>query len=436
MLLNLAYVRKCTRVRTLREKLSEHTMRGDAKAIVQDVIALEQSGQFDERCELRSFVKDLIHSLRLRKGTRGERSRGMRWSKASRRIFAIMRKLGGPRTLRFFRATLEAASDSTVLREWSSNKVVFTPGAHDYLFDVVGKLYRDIKAAKGIHGSVLYLLAEDDTTVPGASEYNQFGDSLVGTCGPKGERYQCDPMRCIIIGDGDDAFSRIESAWGTEQLAGYLRLMVVSPLHKGLPTLAVYAHATCNRFDHAWLRRDWQITSALAERYISPHLGEMIGRASDGDARRFKLQRADMSQPPFASRGRYGLDVEGFSMSARRLQSGAICDWHIQDPRHNLGKLINHLDSASRRLQWGSATASYDAIRQMADCGHFAFEDHQLGAEELEHADRQDKRAAAKVCSRSVRLCLQKMVLGVGLPRPSEEVVSNLPSAHTRGMLV
>ena len=106
--------------------------------------------------------------------------------------------------------------------------------------------------------------------MPGASQYNQRLDSIVGFCGPKGPDHQCDCNSYnIVIGDGEDAYEIIANAWETQQLAGHLRLMVVNPLHKQLPSLSVMAHATCNRFDAAWIKRDWARTRALAEEHIS-----------------------------------------------------------------------------------------------------------------------------------------------------------------------
>ena len=52
------------------------------------------------------------------------------------------------------------------------------------------QLYAKIKASKGITEKVGYELQKDDPTVPGASEYNQRLDSIVGFCGKKGPDHQ------------------------------------------------------------------------------------------------------------------------------------------------------------------------------------------------------------------------------------------------------
>ena len=109
-LLKQAFLRKCARVRTLAERLKENAARGDAKAIIEDVIECERSGKFRQKQALLRFVKDIIHSLRL--STVERQSRGMRWHKSSKRIFAVLRKFGGARTHRFLHETLQAPDTS------------------------------------------------------------------------------------------------------------------------------------------------------------------------------------------------------------------------------------------------------------------------------------------------------------------------------------
>ena len=55
--------------------------------------------------------------------------------------------------------------------------------------------------------------------MPGASEYNQRLDSLVGTCGDAGPCHECNVEASIVVGDGDDANQKILDAHRTQQLA-------------------------------------------------------------------------------------------------------------------------------------------------------------------------------------------------------------------------
>jgi len=201
-LLRQSYTRKCARVRKLTERLKEFAFRGDVKAIVDDVIAIEKAGKFEQRAGLLNMVRDMLHSLRLRDGAEGTHSKGMRWHQSTKRIFAVLRKYGGAKVHRFLHETLEAPDEGTVRREWRKDRVRFKPGAHRHVFAAIGRLYAAMKLAKGITEPVPYELSEDDSTVPGASEFNQHWDSIVGYCGKRGPGHRCDPCCNIIIGDG------------------------------------------------------------------------------------------------------------------------------------------------------------------------------------------------------------------------------------------
>ena len=116
-LLRANYLRKCARVRKLDERLGEYASRGDVKALISDVVAIERDGKWEQRPELFQFVRDVIHAYKLRDGAEGKHSKGMRWHTASKRIFCVLRKYGGPRTQRFLHETLEAPADSTASRK-------------------------------------------------------------------------------------------------------------------------------------------------------------------------------------------------------------------------------------------------------------------------------------------------------------------------------
>jgi hypothetical protein len=150
--------------------------------------------------------------------------------------------------LRFMHETLETPALSTVRTALRKTKLHYKPGVSDELGASIGDMYAKAKAAKGISEPIPYELQEDETTIPGASEFNQRLDGIVGTCGPKGPNHTCcDDGNSRVIGAGDDAYKIIEEHFETQQLAGYLRLMVVVPLVHGLPRLVVLVHATCNR---------------------------------------------------------------------------------------------------------------------------------------------------------------------------------------------
>ena len=100
--------RKCSRVTNLLGRLKASAVEGDARAMIEDIIAIHRTGKFQQRVALFHFLRDLVHSLRLRDGAQGKRSKGMRWHTSTKRIFATLRTYGGPKTTRFLHETLEA----------------------------------------------------------------------------------------------------------------------------------------------------------------------------------------------------------------------------------------------------------------------------------------------------------------------------------------
>ena len=278
-----------------------------------------------------------------------------------------------------------------------------------------------MKAAHGIEGAIAYELQEDETPVPGASEFNQRLDSVVGWCGPKAEDHQCDSKCCVSL-KGANAYADLLHAHDTMQLAGYLRMMMVVPLHPSLPALSVMAHPTCNRFDHRWVRDQWEETTKLAELYISPGFGDLQGRGSDGDERRHKLQKCDMAQLPSAdcfsfiftsnnSVTRFGLLTPGFTMSGTIDNEGVVRDVHAQDPKHNLGKLSAHLDSSVRVLQLGPGRmATQEHIRTVFTL--FSYETLGLSYAHIFRVDAMDKEGAARTCALQVQRCLARTAEG------------------------
>ena len=247
-LLQQNYLRKAARVRSLLGRLKETAVRGDTKALVDDIVRIEAAGKWAQRATLFNFLKDLVGSLAKREDARGVHSRGMRWHASTKRVFATLLVQGGPKVLRFMHETLETPALSTVRKALRETKLHYKPGVSEELGAAIGEIYAKAKAAKGITEPIPYELQEDETTVPGASKYNQRLDSIVGTCGHKGPNHTCcDDGGSRVIGSGDDAYKIIEEHFETQQLAGYLRLMVVVPQVHGLPRLVVLVHATCNR---------------------------------------------------------------------------------------------------------------------------------------------------------------------------------------------
>lgn len=115
-------------------------MRGDAKALIENIIACEKAGKFKGRATLYNFIADTIRSLKLRKDERGAHSRANRWHESSLRVFAALKEMGGPKVLRFLHETLEAPADSTVRSHLRRQKIDYQPGIQRGHFEAVGQV--------------------------------------------------------------------------------------------------------------------------------------------------------------------------------------------------------------------------------------------------------------------------------------------------------
>lgn len=124
----------------LQERLEELTVRGDAKVLIENIIACEKAGKFKERATLYNFISNLVKSLKMREGARGTHSRAMRWHESSKRVFAALKEMGGPKVLRFLHETLESPAESTVRAQIRHGKIDYKPGVQREHFEAIGQV--------------------------------------------------------------------------------------------------------------------------------------------------------------------------------------------------------------------------------------------------------------------------------------------------------
>jgi hypothetical protein len=354
------------RARTLREKLVEKLERSDVSGMIADIISCERSGKWEERKVTFHFLRDMIHSLALT-DEEGQRSRNMRWSETSKRIFATLKIIGGPKVNRFLRNTTEAPSDSTIARTMATTKLHMTVGIDEQTFRVVGETMARWCAQLGLTSGVLCELSEDETRVQDCVMLNARLDILCEFCGVNGPDHKCEESCRVVCGDRSVAFEKIERAFETQQRATYLRIIVVNPLHALMPDIVIAAHGTCNKFDAEFIATSWKTTAALWAKYLAPHL-QLTGRGSDGDARRFSNQLREMSELP-AGQSKYILDVEGFTLFGRwnGVDFATVTGIHMQDFRHNLAKLYSHGDRSTCTLHFFDFVASHQHVVRVVE---------------------------------------------------------------------
>ena len=395
-------VASATRARTLAEKLGEMSTRGEIKQLIDYILRCERAGKFEERKTLFDFISDMVRSLALTDATTGRRSKNMRWHDATQRVFASIKLLGGPKLNRFFAATLEAPSEATISRTLAQTKLHLPVGPDAAFFKQVGELYREFKRLHGITGPVPFELSEDETGVNLGATLNARTNTIRDFCGAIGVNHSCEESCSVHIGARTVAYAQIEQALVTMKRGTYLRLVVINPIHSKLPKLAISAHGTCNGFDATFIANSWRCMRELAALHLEGPIGPLIGHASDGDARRFHNQLAEMSAPPPAGSRAYALDAEGFTLHG--LWDGhdalTIRLIHSQDPRHNLAKLYSHCAVPSRVLQYGPFVASHallvSVLHAARDRGELV---EGVNESDLARKDRQVRRAQQRPTS-------------------------------------
>ena len=233
------------KVRTsdMKQRINNAAARGDIAAIVRDLQRAHSNGVFKRRGGLMGFLKDLIHSAALEIGE-GKRSKNMRWSTSTHRVMQVLMRLGGPRSIRLFYANIGGPHLETLRKKWSQSKLRFKMGLHrDTLVSIKG-IYIKLMEALHIEAPVPAELSEDETGVKAAITWCAKTNQILGTCGAKGGCHTC----CVDEHFLTDYMQFCEFIDGA-QLANYITVIMINPLHTKLPALPVLIRATCNRFD-------------------------------------------------------------------------------------------------------------------------------------------------------------------------------------------
>jgi hypothetical protein len=62
-------------------------------------------------------------------------------------------------------------------------------------------------------------------------------------------------------------------AFTNNKLSGFVRIVVVNPLHQDLHRLVLVVCAICNCFDAEWVRRQWEVNAKLWEEECEQVIG-------------------------------------------------------------------------------------------------------------------------------------------------------------------
>ena len=212
----------------------------------------------------------------------------------------------------------------------------------------------------------------------------------------------------VVIGGGDEdggaAFKRVVNEFENGRRATYLRVIMANPLHEKMPALAIVLIATCNGFTAAHVRQQWQIVKQKWDTHLRDVMGPLVGHGSDGDARRFNLQLADMTS---SAGKRYRVNWEGCRLSALTLEDGSVYGLHAQDSFHCSKKLQAPMNCPSRCLQIGKHQATWKHLRLVFD--RFQPHEHGLRLRDVKRSDAMSVKIVQVTCTKKLRRCLRRL---------------------------
>ena len=242
--------------------------------------------------------------------------------------------------------------------------------------------------------------------------YSQEKDELLGFCGIKGPNHQCLDHFTVKVGEGEEGYNTIFSAFRKNVIGNYTRAIILSPIAPNLPRLPILIMPTCNCFDTEFVHRQWQEIERLFENELEGTLGPLIGHSSDVDSRRRKLMLQLM-------KSKEGLQFQpipqdlGFALSCREEMKGnnyVVRDLGDQDYIHNHKKLLNPLDHSSRVLMMGNNIVHMNHLQLVYDT--FSHNEHGLGLDDINRRNRQNWRSVQKLTLLRVHNCLQWLIDG------------------------
>jgi hypothetical protein len=97
------------------------------------------------------------------------------------------------------------------------------------------------------------ILAEDETKVKSRVCWEHRLDALTGFCGPK-EDHVCIPKYNVVVGSSEPGYNKIMEAFAKDKVGGFVRVIMVCPLHAKLSHLVLSVICTCGCFDSKWVK--------------------------------------------------------------------------------------------------------------------------------------------------------------------------------------
>jgi len=214
-----------------------------------------------------------------------------------------------------FCLSLNLAQPSTIEKYIQMNHRRVLLGVDDCGFEYVAGYYKHRMESLGIPlGTVLTMLAEDETAISGGLDYCTATYKVYGHCGLVGNEsspHVCDCTGIPVDPTTEDAFECLKSTLAAHTIGrcksvvvalsaitlavclgvADLTAVLISPLCHGVPPAVCFVGVTCNKFTKEHCVDKYNtIVKMMKGHGLDKILGPILGSSSDGDSRRRAAQ--------------------------------------------------------------------------------------------------------------------------------------------------
>ena len=225
-----------------------------------------------------TFIQNLVENL-------NKKPKGKRYTSFTKSLYEVVKIWGGNRMVQLLSLNLDGPDERTVRHEVQKHVYDCKPGFQELNLPKIKKMYTELMKEHDIK-SVLVETVEDETSIIKYLTYNQKTDIIIESCGEKSSNHQCVVDYKHHVGDGDGAYKGVVKFFESSVVSSMARVMIFNPLHIHLPTLVIYLGATCNKFDHQYVKDQWNRCKEIYKNeFLEIFKAPIAGFGSDGDAR-------------------------------------------------------------------------------------------------------------------------------------------------------
>ena len=376
-------------------RLQRYSERGSMSTVCHQLNRAADEGKLKDENVLREVLTTCANNMLKKK-------QGKRYTKSVKEFYEVLMYWGGPRIASFVALNLHGPEVHSLYRWRKNESLHLSEGIAEANFVKIVDIYKNIMSSLGL-SKVPVQISEDETAIIRKITYDQANDTLVGFCGSSVDN-QCEENFLVRVGEGEDGYRNIVSAFENSIIGSYGRLIMINTLHPSLPNIPILVMPTCNTFTHKMVEEQLRKAYLYYEKHVESTLGPLVGPSSDGDSRRRKVF---LSLMRIVGQNRFQpIDRElGFVLTCEKVpfDDGSYkiknnCD---QDSIHNHKKLVNHLDHNSRSMRMGNYLVHLNHVRDIYE--RYDFTEHGLLSTDINRDDKQNWRSAQRLSFKCIR---------------------------------